>query len=98
MSKENHKLSYADHLRYLKKQSNSPEDPLPSQVALMEKEGAPMTSSPQEATSMVGVNFMQQIMQVMAAEMGNVMVTIKGEEITRKEAVERERGAKNSTG
>ena len=49
-----------------------------------------MTSATQDATSMVGVDFMQQMMQVMAAEMGKIMVTIKEEERTRKVAVERE--------
>ena len=91
MSKENRKPSYTDQLRSSKTTRNPPADPLTSQAALMEKEGTTMTSATQDATSMVGVDFMQQMMQVVAAEMGKVMVTIKeGEERTRKEAVERE--------
>ena len=91
MSKENRKPSYTDQLRSSNKTRNPPADPLASQEALMEKEGTIMTSATQDATSMVGVDFMLQMMQVMAAEMGKVMVTIKeGEERTRKEAVERE--------
>ena len=76
MSKENRKPSYTDQLRSLKKTRNPPADPLASQEAQMEKEGTTMTSATQDATSMVGVDFMQQMMQVMAAEMGKVMVTI----------------------
>jgi len=42
----------------------------------MKNEGAPMTSAPQDGTSVVSVDFMQQMMQVMVTEMGKIMATI----------------------
>jgi len=38
----------------------------------MEKEGAPMTSAQQDATFRVGGDFMQQMRQIMTAEMGRL--------------------------